>query len=194
MEDLVLIPPIAHPLAQYKLLLFDADGTLRRCLIPSQPCPNKPGEWELLPNVQATLARYDWTRHSIAVISNQGGVGLGFLSLKRAEELLLDCLMEALRGVPVLPGWRRVFLCPHVPTQGCTCRKPMPWLLVEAMSHYRLVLRGVVGSQLPLLASEVLYVGDQATDMYAAVRAGIAFVHAADFFGWPTTPPYMQED
>lgn len=31
-----------------KLIIFDADGTLRRCTVPGQPCPNKDGEWELM--------------------------------------------------------------------------------------------------------------------------------------------------
>lgn len=38
-----------------KLIMFDADGTLRRCTVPGQPCPNNPDEWELMPNIKETL-------------------------------------------------------------------------------------------------------------------------------------------
>ena len=66
-----------HPFP-YQLFIFDADGTLRRCTVPGQPCPNQPGEWELLPNVVETLHHYDWRVRDYAIVSNQGGIGLGY--------------------------------------------------------------------------------------------------------------------
>jgi hypothetical protein len=36
---------------RFGLYLFDADGTLRRTTVEGQPCPNRPYEWELMPNV-----------------------------------------------------------------------------------------------------------------------------------------------
>lgn len=165
---------IVHPLMQYGAILLDADGTLRRCLVPGQPCPNAPGEYELLPNVQATLARYNWDEIGVSIVSNQGGVGLGFLTETMARFLLHDTLLEALR-YPVGP--ERVFLCPHRPRDGCACRKPKPGLLLQAEMYWysRAVLHG---------PGQCVYVGDQITDWQAAVAAGIPFIHAKDFFWW----------
>jgi len=71
------------------LYIFDADGTLRRCTVLGQPCPNRPDEWELLPGVQKKLATIDWSSNRFAIASNQGGVALGFLTLQAAADMLL---------------------------------------------------------------------------------------------------------
>ena len=33
-----------------RLVVFDADGTLRRTTVPGQPCPRASDQWELLPD------------------------------------------------------------------------------------------------------------------------------------------------
>jgi len=44
----------------YRLIIFDADGTLRCCTVPGQVCPNADNQWELLPNVKEKLSEIDW--------------------------------------------------------------------------------------------------------------------------------------
>lgn len=160
---------ISHPVP-YKLLIFDADGTLRGCTIEGQPCPNRADEWELLPKVKEILSLYDAPHDEryTAVVSNQGGIALGFLSWWDAKELLDAC------GCVAFPQRQRprTYLCEHAPKAGCPCRKPSPYLLLKAVEerHVRL--------------SDALYVGDQDSDREAAERAGIAFLWASDFFGW----------
>lgn len=65
---------------KYKLIILDADGTLRRTTVPGLPCPNAPDEWELIPGVRERLAEIDWTTTHFAIVSNQGGVALGYLT------------------------------------------------------------------------------------------------------------------
>ena len=43
-------------LERYELIVFDADGTLRRTVVPDQPCPRAAGEWILMPGVREVLA------------------------------------------------------------------------------------------------------------------------------------------
>jgi D-glycero-D-manno-heptose 1,7-bisphosphate phosphatase len=164
-----MIQVVTHPLP-YKLLIFDADGTLRGCTTPGQPCPNTPDEWALLPNVKETLAQYDGPHNEryTAIVSNQGGIALGFLSWWDAKALLDACGRQAFpdRRLP------RVYFCPHAPKAGCHCRKPSPYLLLQA----------VVDRNVRLW--DTLYVGDHDSDRDAAERADIAFLSAADFFGW----------
>jgi D-glycero-D-manno-heptose 1,7-bisphosphate phosphatase len=170
----ILVPPIVHPVPGKTLLLFDADGTLRRCTVPGQPCPNKPGEWELLPNVRETLAVYNWQTTWCAVISNQGGIGLGYLEEAMAMFLLQETLTVA-TGHPVLP--HQVWLCPHAPQAGCACRKPAPLLLERAQLSMH-------NQGWPHGHQHVLYIGDQESDRDAAERAAIDFCYAHVFFGW----------
>jgi D-glycero-D-manno-heptose 1,7-bisphosphate phosphatase len=172
---------IAHPLPGKRLLIFDADGTLRRCTVPGQPCPNTAEEWEVMPRVKETLALYPPTVR-MHIISNQGGVGLGYLSRVDAERLLysLACI-SGFRGKHLFN--MVVSLCPHAPQAGCPCRKPSPYLLLRAIVvHNRDLPMG-----LEYALTDVLYVGDQDTDRECATRAGVDFLWAQEFFGWTHT-------
>ena len=153
-----------------KLIIFDADGTLRRCTVPGQPCPNRPGEWEVIPGVREKIATLP-ERMRFAIVSNQGGVGLGMMSLRAAYEML-EALGEAAFW-ETRKDFFWLFACTHAPKAGCVCRKPSPVMLYEAMKRAR------------AQPSETLYVGDMASDKEAAQRAGVAFCWACTFFDWP---------
>lgn len=156
-----------------RLYVFDADGTLRRTTVPGLPCPNAPGEWELIPGVRERLARIDWGAARFGVATNQGGVGLGYLTLSRARSLL-DEMVVAAFGVRPPPG--SVEICPHAPHWRCACRKPEPLMLQRLMRRF--------GAS----KEETLFVGDMDRDEQAARRAGTRFMWARDFFGWAEEP------
>ncbi len=159
---------------KYGLIVFDADGTLRECTVEGQPCPNREGEWELLPNVREKLSSFDWvgpgegngTGYGIA--SNQGGVGAGYFTGEMAMKLLKDTFREAFGFAPA-PG--TIQMCPHDPRGGCSCRKPNPEMLHNLMDTY-----GVP-------PEEVLFVGDREDDLRTAENAGCHFMWAHEFFG-----------
>lgn len=160
-----------------KLVIFDADGTLRRCTVPGQPCPNKDGEWELMPGVKERLANTAAAR--FAVVSNQGGVGLGHMAEDTAVRLLTEMCDAAFpRGKGKLV---HLLWCPHAPKAGCRCRKPSPLLLYQAM---------IEADALP---SETMYIGDMESDREAAQRAGVPFAWAWQFFGWERPEPTERE-
>lgn len=159
---------IEHPLNKYRLLIFDADGTLRRCTVPCQPCPNEKSQWELMPNVKETLALYPKDRFRLAIASNQGGVALGYLSHNLAMAMLQDTAREAF-GYQLYYGVR---MCPHNPEAGCPCRKPSPFMLLEIIRDYGCT------------RDNTLFVGDHWSDESAASRAMVDYMTAAQFFGW----------
>ncbi|HEX8723008.1 MAG TPA: HAD-IIIA family hydrolase [Pyrinomonadaceae bacterium] len=153
-----------------RLYIFDADGTLRQTTVPGLPCPNRPGEWELIPGVRERLARIDWGAARFGVATNQGGVGLGYMTLAAARSLLDEMVFEAF-GVRAPAG--SVEICPHAPHRGCACRKPRPGMLLRLMSRFK------------ASPDETLYVGDMDVDEGAARAAGTRFMWAHEFFGRP---------
>ena len=158
-------------LKRYSLIVFDADETLRRTMIPGQPCPRAPEEWVLMPGVGDVLARIPWGTPGapqIGLASNQDQVGYGHLSLETARDLLRDL---ALAATGTSPADAALQLCPHLPEEGCDCRKPAPAMLQRIMQHYGIGPDGTV------------FVGNDETDRMAASRAGVAFIWASCLFG-----------
>ncbi|MFL6336560.1 MAG: HAD-IIIA family hydrolase [Pyrinomonadaceae bacterium] len=156
--------------APVRLYIFDADGTLRRTTVEGLPCPNRPGEWELIPGVRERLAKIDWGAGGarFGVASNQGGVGVGYLSLTAARRLLEEMVVQAFGVAEAPPG--SIELCPHAPQSGCPCRKPQPLMLKRLMRRF--------GAE----PHETLFVGDMDKDEGAARAAGTRFVWAHEFF------------
>lgn len=152
---------------KYRLIIFDADGTLRRCTVEGQPCPNKPGEWELMPGVKERLAEFDWDTVAVGIASNQAGVAYGYLTKHMAFQLLKDMVAEATGRFPPT-GLIRA--CPHAVEDECRCRKPKPGMLWALMGFWFVA------------PSHTLYVGDMESDRLAAEAAGVDFMWAEDFF------------
>jgi len=162
---------------RFRLYVFDADGTLRRTTVPGLPCPNRPGQWELIPGVRERLAQIDWGEGGarFGVASNQGGVGVGYMKLSTARLLLADMVVAAF-GVPPPPG--SIEICPHAPYVGCPCRKPEPLMLQRLMRRFGAT------------PDSTLFVGDMDRDEEAARRAGTRFMWAHEFFGWGVKDAY----
>jgi D-glycero-D-manno-heptose 1,7-bisphosphate phosphatase len=159
-------------LRRYRLVIFDADDTLRRTTTPGQPCPHTRHEWELMPGVRNVLRRQAWNQSGspfLGIASNQDHVAYGHLSLAMARDLLRDLARVATDCLPPDPALQ---LCPHALEVACTCRKPEPGMLLAIMSHY------------DVSPDETLYVGNHMVDREAAARAGAAFCWSQDLFGY----------
>jgi D-glycero-D-manno-heptose 1,7-bisphosphate phosphatase len=153
------------------LYLFDADGTLRRPLLFSWLAVLASWDQRILPGRIDVLRRLKADGHRLGVASNQGAVAFGLISEARS----IGALQETNRRLGGMLEWIRI--CPHHPAgllpryRGtCSCRKPAPGMLLEALTHIN------------TLPAESVYVGDRATDLAAAQAAGFRFVWAGDFF------------
>lgn len=69
----------------------------------------------------------------LLVVTNQSGVGRGYYDMAavnrvnaRITELLAD------QGIAIA-GW---YICPHAPTEECSCRKPAPGLMQQAVAAH----------------------------------------------------------
>jgi D-glycero-D-manno-heptose 1,7-bisphosphate phosphatase len=149
-----------------RVLIFDADNTLRRTLVPGQPCPHSAAEWALLDGVQACVSSLPHGLR-LGVASNQDHVGYGLLSEADAHRLLVEALAAA-SGRTV--DERAVRLCPHRLDVGCRCRKPAPGMLLDIVEYYG------------CSPAEALFVGDSLVDHDAAERARIPFCWSHEFF------------
>jgi HAD superfamily hydrolase (TIGR01662 family) len=157
-----------------RLLIFDADGTLRWTTVPGQRYPLGADEWRLMPGVAERLRAIPWSKDGpwLAIASNQCGIGEGLIDRELARRLLVDCVIAAAGG---LPARAVIDFCSCAEGTPCPRQKPAPGLLSG-------ILR-----QFPVQPTEALYVGDLEIDRMAAERAGIAFQWAGDFFAAPSS-------
>jgi D-glycero-D-manno-heptose 1,7-bisphosphate phosphatase len=100
----------------------------------------------------AELSRAGFT---IAIVTNQSGLGRGYFELEDLEAIhdRLCQMVEEQDGS--IAG---IFYCPHVPDAGCNCRKPGTGLLEAAAQELQMDARGAY------------MVGDSLKDLQAAQR------------------------
>jgi len=143
---------LARPAA--RLVLIDRDGVINR---DSTQYIRSVEEWQPLPGSLEAIAELTRAGFAVAVVTNQSGVGRGFLT-----EATLGAIHAAMRAAVEAAGGRiaGIFYCPHRPDEGCDCRKPRPGLLYRAADALGLAVAGAP------------FVGDKASDVEAARAAG----------------------
>lgn len=122
---------------------------------------HEPSEFVLFPQVCEAIALLNHHDYLVMVATNQGGVGLGFLS----EQALTDVHQEMIRLLAL--GNARldaIAACIHPPKSGCSCRKPKPGLLFQLNELH------------PFESSRSTMVGDRETDVQAGLAAGMRTV------------------
>ncbi len=158
------------------LILFDLDGTLISSYMDHPD--RKYHRWQPLPGRRELLAQLRTEGHQLGIVTNQGGVGLGFVT-QSAFYRKLQLVLEALD----LPADLPVAVCfahsqaPHKQHRSpdqLARRKPNPDMLTELAHQF-------AGQA----AQGILYVGDRPEDRQAARAAGADFAHTDDFFDSP---------
>lgn len=145
-----------------ELLLLDRDGVLFRHV---DPYILSPADVTVSPGAPETVRAALELGIPVAVVTNQSPIGRGLISWQFVREV-----NERITAwVPRCRRHRvRCYVCPHLPDDGCDCRKPLPGLLLRAALD-----AGVdIGT--------AWMVGDHDTDIAAARAAGCAVaVHVA---------------
>ena len=130
-------------------MLFDRDETI----VLDEPFNGDPAKVVPAPNARALLDRLRAAGLPLAVVSNQSGVGRGYITLAQvgAVNARVDELLGPFAGF---------FVCPHAPEDGCACRKPKPQLILDAAR--------AIGVD----PACCVVVGDRESDVEAARNAG----------------------
>lgn len=140
-----------------KAIFLDRDGVLNEVLSDRVKFVNRPEELYLLEGAAEAVAELSTAGFEVFVVTNQGGVGLGFLKEKRLHDIH-DRMVEMIKehGGHIT----EVAYCPHKPKQGCECRKPNAGMLLDLAQRHDIDLSGSV------------MVGDHERDIEAGIKAG----------------------
>ena len=129
-------------------VFVDKDGTL----VVNVPYNVDPERIALTPGARQGLARLAESGYRLIVVSNQPGAALGLF-----PETALQNVESRLAELVPLDGF---YYCPHLPGEGCGCRKPQPGLIERAAREHGVDL------------SSSWMIGDILDDIEAGRRAG----------------------
>jgi len=135
-------------------LFLDRDGTL----IKEEHYLRDPSKVVLENGVVEGLRLFQNLGYRLVVISNQSGISRSLISTselesvnKRIAELLeFECIR--------ISSWHH---CPHLPDQGCSCRKPATGLFLSADAIH------------PVDWDNSIMVGDKPSDIQAGMALGL---------------------
>lgn len=140
-----------------KAVFLDRDGVINEVLTNRVKFVNRPHELYFLPGVPEAIKKLNSIFDFIFVVTNQGGVGLGFMKESQLNKIHDHMIAELKKEGAIIHD---VAYCPHKPKAGCACRKPNSKLIVDLATKYDIDL------------SQSYMVGDTDTDIIAGKRAG----------------------
>ncbi|MDP3534161.1 MAG: D-glycero-beta-D-manno-heptose 1,7-bisphosphate 7-phosphatase [Halomonas sp.] len=147
-ERYVNVPP-------EKLIILDRDGVINR---DSDAYIKSLAEWIPYPSAINAIARLTKAGFTVTVATNQSGIARGYY-----DEATLHAMHECLNALVEAEDGRiaHIAYCPHGPDDGCSCRKPLPGLLLEIQQQ--LGIESLEGSWM---------VGDSLRDLQAGEAVG----------------------
>jgi D-glycero-D-manno-heptose 1,7-bisphosphate phosphatase len=140
-------------MSRRRFVVLDRDGTI----IVDRGYLADPDGVELLDGAAEGLRRLAGLGLGMAVVTNQSAIGRGMLDelgLERIHLAMLRLLNE--QGV----GLDGVYWCPHIPGDGCACRKPATKLVERA------------AAELDFDPRRAFVVGDKSSDVELGRRLG----------------------
>jgi D-glycero-D-manno-heptose 1,7-bisphosphate phosphatase len=142
--------------SKQKAVFLDRDGTIN----VDKGYVYRKEEFEFLPGIFELIRNYVNQSYLIFIITNQSGIARG-LYTENDYLHLTNWMTEEFkkREIPI----EKVYHCPHLPeiSGPCTCRKPKPGMIVEAIKEYNID------------AEKSVLIGDKKRDLLAGENAGI---------------------
>lgn len=142
-----------------KAVFLDRDGILNEILTERVNFVNTPEDLYLLPGVAESIAKLKENGFKVFTVTNQGGVGLGYMSQEQLENIHNKLQNEILKlhESAILD---EIIVCAHKPKDGCKCRKPEPGMLLTLAKKHNISL------------ANSYMVGDREVDVAAGISAG----------------------
>lgn len=135
------------------LVLLDRDGTL----IENGHFLKDPSQVRLLEGVGEGLQKLQQAGFSLAVITNQQGMGLGYFDYESFVAVNSAMLRQlAPYGIQIA----RFYFCPHSLAEQCDCRKPGTQMIERALADFQ------------TRREDCFVIGDALSDLEAAAAAG----------------------
>lgn len=146
--------------AANKAIFLDRDGVIN----VDDGYTHRLEDFALMPGAAAAIRRANEAGYKVMVVTNQGGIGLGYYSeddMRCFHDHMQHQLAEASAVITDI-AW-----CPHHPraaqpeNRNCSCRKPSPKMILDLAERHNIAL------------AKSAMIGDRETDVAAGEAAGM---------------------
>ncbi len=137
-----------------KVVFLDRDGTIN---VDSADYIKSRSEFKFIPDSIEAIRDLTANGFTAIVITNQSALARRFVSPEELDAMHAMMCREVAAGGGKITD---LFFCPHLPDEGCECRKPAPGLIDQAHRKYNIDL------------SDSIMVGDSAKDIACGRNAG----------------------
>ncbi len=117
-----------------KAVFLDRDGTLN---INQPQYLHKISQFKFAPGAISALEKLSKTDYKIIILTNQSGIGRGYFKEKDLKKLH-QWLVRKLKKHNIRID--KIYHCPHRPSDRCSCRKPEPGMILQAVKDFNLSL------------------------------------------------------
>jgi D-glycero-D-manno-heptose 1,7-bisphosphate phosphatase len=160
-------------------VFLDRDGVVNRTIGPSMGPPPSVDQLVLADDASGQLARLADAGYQLVIVTNQPDVARGKVAGTEVDRV--NAAVAA--ALPI----RAVYCCIHDSRDGCTCRKPLPGMLLAA------------ASDLGLSLGRSWLIGDRWTDVAAGASAGVRTILVSRTYSWAATsagdpPSHLQPE
>lgn len=146
-----------------KAVFLDRDGVINDHVT----YVNTPDDLILFPDVGKAIKKLNDAGYKVFVVTNQGGVGLGFMKEENLRAVHDKMERELKADGAILD---EIAYCPHKPKANCLCRKPEPKMIIDLAEKYDIDLK------------KSYMVGDRDTDVFAGQKAGVSTIFLGEPF------------
>lgn len=135
-------------------IILDRDGVIN---FDSDTYIKSPEEWKAIPGSLDAIAQLNRCGFQVIIATNQSGIRRGYYDLDTLSAIHEKLITELSQVGGCI---EEIFYCPHLPEDGCHCRKPRPGMLYQIQEKYQIALH------------ETYFVGDSFSDVRAAKSSG----------------------
>ncbi len=148
-----------------KAIFLDRDGVINEVKSKRVKFVNRRDQFFFLPRVKEAIKHLSNGGYELFIVTNQGGVGLGFLDPGQLEDIHAFMLEELSSFGGII---KEVAACVHAPHAACTCRKPEAGMLLDLAERHGIDL------------TSSYMVGDREPDILAGQNAGCKTILISD--------------
>jgi D-glycero-D-manno-heptose 1,7-bisphosphate phosphatase len=138
-----------------KTIFLDRDGVINKDV----SYLHKIVDFEFIDGVFNACTHFQSLGYKIIIVTNQSGIARGYYKEKDYQNLsnwMTNKFHK--KNIDILD----IFHCPHGPESKCTCRKPMPGMLLKAKNKYSINMKNS------------WVIGDKEADIIAGRDSGIS--------------------